>query len=54
MTFRARRNGFTVSEVPIIFTDREHGQSKMSKRIVREAIWMVPKLRWMSLTGRLG
>lgn len=54
MTFRAQRNGFTVVEIPIIFTDREHGQSKMSKSIVREAIWMVPKLRWMSLTGRLG
>jgi dolichol-phosphate mannosyltransferase len=54
MTFRARRKGFTVREVPIIFTDREQGQSKMSKRIVREAIWMVPKLRWMALTGQLG
>jgi dolichol-phosphate mannosyltransferase len=53
MTFRAHCKGFSVREVPIIFTDREHGQSKMSKRIVREAIWMVPKLRWWALTGRL-
>ena len=53
MTVRARAKGFTVHEVPIVFLDREHGQSKMSKRIVREAIWMVPKLRWLSATGQL-
>lgn len=53
MTFRASRHGFSISEVPIIFADRELGQSKMSKSIVREAVWMVPKLRWMALTGRL-
>jgi dolichol-phosphate mannosyltransferase len=53
MSFRAHKKGFTIREIPIVFTDREHGQSKMSKRIVREAVWMVPKLRWMSWTGRL-
>ncbi|GAB4328839.1 MAG: polyprenol monophosphomannose synthase [Candidatus Zixiibacteriota bacterium] len=53
MSFRAWKLGFKIREVPIVFVDREQGQSKMSKRIVREAIWMVPKLRWMSLTGRL-
>lgn len=53
MSFRVWKKGFAIREIPIIFTDREHGQSKMSKRIVREAIWMVPKLRWMSWTGRL-
>lgn len=53
MTMRACAKGFTVKEIPIIFIDREHGQSKMSKRIVREAIWMVPKLRWMSMAGWL-
>ena len=53
MSFRVWKKGFSIREIPIIFTDREHGQSKMSKRIVREAIWMVPKLRWMSWTGRL-
>jgi dolichol-phosphate mannosyltransferase len=53
MSFRVWKKGFSIREIPIIFTDREHGQSKMSKGIVREAVWMVPKLRWMSWTGRL-
>jgi len=53
MSFRVWKKGFSIREIPIVFTDREHGQSKMSKGIVREAIWMVPKLRWMSWTGRL-
>jgi dolichol-phosphate mannosyltransferase len=54
MTFRAHRRGFTIKEIPIVFMDREHGHSKMSKAIVREAIWMVPKLRVMAWAGRLG
>jgi len=41
MTHRLWRNGFKVVEVPIIFTDRLHGQSKMSRYIVREAFIMV-------------
>jgi dolichol-phosphate mannosyltransferase len=53
MSFRVWKRGFSIREIPIIFTDREHGQSKMSKGIVREAVWMVPKLRWLSWTGRL-
>ena len=54
MSFRAHRRGFSIKEIPIVFVDREHGQSKMSKAIVREAIWMVPKLRLMAIFGRLG
>ena len=38
-------SGFRVREVPIVFTDRRVGQSKMSRRIVLEAMWMVPALR---------
>ena len=53
MSFRAWRRGFTLVEIPIVFTDRVEGQSKMSKRIVREAIWMVWWLRLRGLTGRL-
>lgn len=53
MSFRVWKKGFSIKEIPIVFMDREAGQSKMSKGIVREAIWMVPKLRWMSWTGRL-
>ena len=41
MTYKAWMQGFRVSEIPITFTDRYAGQSKMSGRIVREALWMV-------------
>ena len=44
LTHKLWRQGMKVVEVPIIFTDREHGQSKMSGNIVREALWMVWRL----------
>ena len=53
MSFRARRKGFRLLEIPIVFVDRMEGQSKMNKKIVREAIWMVPWLRLSALVGRL-
>jgi dolichol-phosphate mannosyltransferase len=53
MSFRAWKRGFQLFEIPIIFVDRTEGVSKMSKKIVREAIWMVWRLRWWSLTGRI-
>ena len=53
MTYRARLLGFTVVEVPIIFSDRVRGGSKMSRRIVAEAAWRVPQLRWRALRGRI-
>ena len=53
MTFRAWRRRFRIVEIPITFVDRSEGESKMSKRIVREAVWMVWRLRWWSLTGRV-
>lgn len=53
MTFRAWRKGFRVIEIPIVFVDRMEGQSKMSKRIVREAVWMVWRLRMRALVGKL-
>jgi dolichol-phosphate mannosyltransferase len=46
MTFRAIRKGFRAVEVPIVFTDRVDGVSKMSKRIVFEAVGMVWRLRF--------
>ncbi len=52
-TFRALRKGFRVEEVPILFTDRTRGQSKMSRAIVLEAVWKVPALRLRALAGRL-
>jgi len=53
MSFRAWKKGFRLVEIPIVFTDRVEGQSKMNKRIVREAIWMVWWLRVKSLAGQL-
>ena len=53
MSYRAWKKGFRLVEIPIIFVDRTEGESKMSKRIVREAVWMVWRLRWWSLTGRI-
>jgi dolichol-phosphate mannosyltransferase len=53
VSFRAWKKGFRIVEIPIVFTDRTEGESKMSKRIVREAIWMVWRLRWWSVTGRV-
>jgi dolichol-phosphate mannosyltransferase len=52
-TYRALRAGFRVVEVPIRFVDREEGGSKMSRRIVLEAIWKVPALRLKAMAGRL-
>ncbi len=46
LTYRAVRAGFQVVEVPIVFKDRERGQSKMSWRIAVEAMWLVPRLRF--------
>ncbi len=53
MTFKAWKKGFKICEIPIIFIDRTQGQSKMSKKIVHEAIFMVWKLRLRSIFGRL-
>jgi dolichol-phosphate mannosyltransferase len=53
MSFRASKRGFRIVEIPIVFVDRTEGQSKMSKSIVREAVWMVWRLRWWSIRGRL-
>ena len=46
LTYRTLRNGFRVEEIPIVFEDRRVGQSKMSRRIVVEALTMVWKLRF--------
>jgi dolichol-phosphate mannosyltransferase len=53
VSMRAWLKGFRIKEIPIIFTDRQKGASKMSKSIVREAIWMVWYLRLMSMLGKL-
>jgi dolichol-phosphate mannosyltransferase len=53
MTFRASRSGARVVEVPITFRDRRVGQSKMSRRIVFEALVVVVQLRAEELLGQL-
>lgn len=53
MHFHAWKRGFRIVEMPIIFTDRLVGQSKMSRRIVWEAAFMVWKLRIASILGRI-
>jgi dolichol-phosphate mannosyltransferase len=53
MSFRAWKKGFKIVEIPIVFVDRTEGTSKMSGHIVREAIWMVPRLRLMAMLGRI-
>jgi dolichol-phosphate mannosyltransferase len=45
VTYRALLAGFQVREIPIIFSDRTAGTSKMSARIAAEAIWLIPRLR---------
>jgi dolichol-phosphate mannosyltransferase len=52
-TYRTVRAGFRVVEVPIRFADRADGHSKMSRRIVVEAMWKVPQLRLAAALGRL-
>jgi dolichol-phosphate mannosyltransferase len=53
MTFRASRGGARVRELPITFRDRRVGQSKMSRRIVVEALVVVVQLRAEEVLGRL-
>lgn len=53
MAFKAWKKGFRLKEIPIIFVDRTEGVSKMSGGIISEAAWVVWKLRFLSLFGRL-
>ena len=53
MNFRCTEKGFKMVEIPIIFIDRHAGSSKMSKKIVREAVLMVWKLRIGSICRKL-
>jgi dolichol-phosphate mannosyltransferase len=53
MNYKAWKAGFKIKEIPIVFVDRIKGKSKMSKKIVREAVFMVWKLRLRSILGKL-
>jgi len=52
MNFKAWKRGFRIKEIPIIFYDRTHGSSKMSKRIILEAMIVVWKLKFLSFFGK--
>ena len=52
-SFKAWKKGFRIKEIPIVFLDREIGVSKMSKGIVYEAIFMLLKLRFGSIIGKV-
>lgn len=51
--YRLWLKNFRIKEIPIIFNDRVSGHSKMSKKIVYEAIWMIWKLRFLALIKKL-
>lgn len=53
MKFRAYKKGFKIVEVPIIFTNRELGESKMNGGIIHEAVFGVLNLKWKSIIGKL-
>ena len=53
MSFKCWKRGFRIREIPIVFVDRHAGSSKMNRRIVWEAAWLVWKLRFIDLFGRL-
>ena len=53
LKLRAWRAGHRLTEVPIVFTERDSGESKMSRKIIAEAVWRVWKLRFLDLLGRL-
>lgn len=53
LNYRAWLLGFRIKEIPIVFTDRRSGKSKMSRKIIYEAIYMVWKLKFLQLTGKL-
>jgi dolichol-phosphate mannosyltransferase len=53
MSFRCWKAGFRIKEIPIVFVDRRAGISKMNRSIIFEAAWLVWKLRFLDLVGRL-
>ncbi len=53
INYKAWRKGFRIKEIPIMFVDRRAGESKMNRKIVWEAAWMVWRLRILDLLGAL-
>ncbi len=53
VNYKVWKKTFKICEIPIIFVDRVKGSSKMSHKVMREAAWMVWKLRLLSLIGKI-
>ena len=53
MSFKCWKRGFKIKEIPIVFVDRRAGVSKMNRRIIWEAAWMVWRLRFTDWFGRV-
>jgi dolichol-phosphate mannosyltransferase len=53
MSFKCWKRGFRIREIPILFVDRRAGVSKMNRRIIWEAAWMVWRLRLIAMFGQL-
>jgi dolichol-phosphate mannosyltransferase len=53
INLRVWKRGLRIKEIPIVFVDRTIGESKMSNRIIREAVWRVWRLRYLSVAGKL-
>ena len=51
ITYRTIQQGFAVTEVPIIFRDRQEGSSKIDRSVIAEALWRVPLLRFRNGSG---
>lgn len=51
MNYWTFRKGYRIKEIPVIFVDRRSGESKMSKRIIWEAFWLVIRLRFFRIFG---
>ncbi len=54
LLFKARRAGLRIHEVPIEFVERERGTSTLTLRKLLQGYWMVLRLRWWAITGKLG
>jgi len=53
MSFKVWKRGLRLVEIPILFVDRRAGESKMNRRIIWEALWMVWRLRFAGLLGQI-
>ena len=53
LNYKVWKKGFRIKEIPIVFFDRIHGESKLSKKIMWEAVFLVWKLRFLNLINKL-